>query len=380
MKRNYETKIPNELADYPTIGGGNAYINSKFNQGDFVGGAGWPTGNKPHRGHADWVVLDESQFITALSNAHKNDVIWIPDGVTLKLNQHTPLTIDTRVTIASNRGRMKRGEECEGGTIKVTNHPKPLFDIQANGTRVYGLRILGSQFKYIDWPGYDAGKHGTGVKVSADTVEVANCEIRGWGHAAVSVGREGFVKKTHIHHCDLVDNPMGGLGYGVTVFRGNPLIQYNYFNNNRHSVAGDGYKECSYVARYNFVGPVGSGHSFDMHAANENDSDKGGYAGNRFSIHHNVFKLTRDTRHGNSPEEAIAIRGEPLNGGQIMFNWFAHTPSLYANPGGQGAPIRVEVPSSFADAGIELGPDIDSNYYGKQSPMETVGVPQSIME
>lgn len=379
MQRNYETNVPDELADYPTIGGGNAYINSNFNEEGFSGGAGWPTGPKLAYSDADWIVLDEPQFMHALENASQDDVIWIPDDVTLSLEQQATITIDTRVTIASNRGRMGNGSEHTGGLFRATNHPKPLFDIQANGTRIYGVRILGNQFEYIEWPGYDAGRHGTGVKVSANNVEVANCEIRGWGHASVSVGREGFVAQTHIHHCDLVDNPMDGLGYGVTIFRGNPLIQYCYMNNNRHSIAGDGYAECSYVARYNFVGPVCSGHAFDMHAANENDSDAGAHAGRRFSIHHNVFKVTHDRYSDDMPQEAIAIRGTPLEGGQIVKNWFAHSPSKHANPGVQGAPIRVEA-DSFEGAGVSLGNSVDSNYYGEQSPMETVGVPQSVME
>lgn len=372
MNRNYNTDVPESLSNYAAIGGGKPYIAQEFKQTAFNQGAGWPTGPRLTRKDANWVVLDASQLVTALNSASQDDVIWVPGNETIDMSNHASVTVDTRVSIASNRGN------SNGGLIKAPSHPKPLFDIRASGTRFNGLRIHGGQFEYIDWPGYDAGKHGTGVRINADNVEVSNCEIRGWGHAAVSVGRQGFVSKSHIHHCDLVDNPMDGLGYGITVFRGNPLIQYNYFNNNRHSVAGDGYKECSYVARYNFVGPVGYGHAFDMHDAESNNSNKGSHGGKRVSIHHNIFKYTN--RRDGGADEAVKIRGVPLDGGQVMNNWFDHGYSRQSNPGNDGDAILVEQTDSFSDAGIKVGNNgIDSNYYGAQSPIETVGIPLSIV-
>ncbi len=66
-------------------------------------------------------------------------------------------------------------------------------------------------------------------------LEVDNCELWGWSHSAVSLfeGERHRIHHNHIHH-----NQRHGLGYGVTLNRGEVEIEYNLFDWNRHSIAG----------------------------------------------------------------------------------------------------------------------------------------------
>jgi hypothetical protein len=187
--------------------------------------------------------------------------------------------------------------------------------------RITGLRI--------------EGPHKTTSSVSPTTIgiislyrnlEVDNCEIFGWGNAAIGlIGTGGADMKTggYIHHNYIHHNQMVGFGYGVSVSNGAvALIEANYFDYCRHGIAGAGDAGDGYEARYNICGPNWFGispHNFDMHGK-PNPNGSGTIAGDTIKIHHNTFLGTTSDM-----PTCIAIRGMPRDGAYIDHNWFYFT-------------------------------------------------------
>lgn len=372
----YTHEKPELLSRYTTLGGGQGYNANTFEQDKSTHGAGWPTGNRVHEGDADAVVETFPQLKTAVQDASDGDLIYVPGDAHMSITD-AELTVDTpNVTIASGRGY-----DGDGALVEASADPDPFLRFTAPGCRLTGIRFNFPVTERIEWPGYNADKVSKAVVVDADRCEIDNCVFRGCGHAGVGVGFATKVRGTHVHHNDMVDNPMGGLGYGVTVRSAEPLIQYNYFNNNRHSIAADGSIECYYVARYNFQGPESRSHVFDMHEHNLSSSDidslKSKYddfdqrglsegdlvAGRRFSVHHNICMHT--------DHEALKVRAEPLEGGQVNKNWFFHERSP-RGVGSSGDSVRVT--HTNARDFDEVGINIESNVYGQGGP-DDVGIP-----
>lgn len=351
MNRNYTYDVPDELGYYRDVGGSPKLAPE----------------SRVKREEADRIVLSASQLESAIQNGAEGDVIWIPEYTTIDASNGSlsDLTPKKGMTIASDRSIFG----SPGGSIVAPHEPQPLLDVSKDDVRITGLRIEGPVTEYMEWPGnYDEARVCSGIAVNAVNTEIDNCTIRGWGHAAIEVGRDVYAANLHIHHCDLVDNPHGGLGYGVTVFRGHPLIEYNYFDNNRHAIAGDGAIDCGYIARYNLVGRHTVLHMFDMHEGSES-------AGKRVSVHHNRF-LT-DTKRNGEKTEAVRIRGTPSDGAQIVRNRFTHEKP--PSPGGEsGQAILVDPASSWEEVGLErsmLGSRGDSNWYGVANPEDELGIP-----
>ncbi|MGB2823626.1 MAG: right-handed parallel beta-helix repeat-containing protein [Phycisphaerae bacterium] len=159
------------------------------------------------------------------------------------------------------------------------------------------------------------------MRCSHAKLEVDNCELSGWSHAAVYLpkGATGaHVHHNHIHHCQRL-----GLGYGVCLNEADALIEANLFDYCRHHIAGTGRPGTSYEARYNLVGPHANGHSFDMHGGRDR-KDGTDIAGTRIRIHHNTFRAVH--------VPAVVIRGRPEKLAEIHHNWFLH--------GGESAAVR----------------------------------------
>jgi hypothetical protein len=132
-------------------------------------------------------------------------------------------------------------------------------------------------------------------------LEVDNCELSGWAHAAIYLIKS---KDNHVHHCYIHRNQRNGLGYGVTHNRAESLIEYNLFNYNRYSIAGTGTGRPwdSYEARNNVEIEHSLSHNFDMHGGKDR-KDGTNFAGQWIKIHHNTFR--------GKTIRAIAIRGIP---------------------------------------------------------------------
>lgn len=363
---------------YPAVGAQPDYNPDNFRPDNFTQGAGWPTTATIFDHHIDRVVVSRNQLKQAVNNSDPATFIWIPNHVTLDVAGMEDLSPAEGVTIASGRGRpLPSGGYAAGAMLRMydENNPShPLFNVQNELVRFSGLRFKAPQLEYADWNGYDEETMFTGISVNADNVEIRNCTFRGFTHAGVEVGRQRYVEKTHVHHCDLVDNPQDALGYGVTVFHGKPLIQYNYMDHNRHSISADGAEDCEYVARYNIVGRHPILHQFDMHGDEDTEVNGRPRAGRSVSIHHNIFDLEDSIKH-DGRTEAIKIRGQPIEKAQIVKNWFGHPQPLSGPSEHDGSAIQLEYGGAGEDwVQITMDGNVNTNVYGIPGPDTGVGL------
>lgn len=212
-----------------------------------------------------------------MKSAKKGQVIFIPGNIELNLTariyiEKLKFKIPSGIMIASNRGH----NGSNGALIKSNALATPvIFQVIGENTHITGLRIQGPCSETYTAHHQRAFTHAdkgrdyyyklptsNGIISNFSNTVVSNCEIYGFSHAAIYL-KKGVNHKIHgcfIHHCQYQ-----GLGYGISLNRASALIEYNTFNWNRHSIAGTGYPECSYIARYNTVLEESLSHCFDMH-------------------------------------------------------------------------------------------------------------------
>lgn len=347
---NYTHPVPDELSRFPGIGGGENYDPNSYSQPN------WPTGEPVTREDATAVVTTAAGFKRAVMTATDDAVVWVPGDTDIDITGLENIVVDNRITIASDRGA-----GGPGALLYTSESPIPLLNVLAANVRITGLRFLAPITEYQD---YEWSKEGVCITINADAVEVDNCVFRGFGYAGVEVGRRTLVDDVHVHHNRFVDNLLAELGYGVIVRSARVLILGNYFDDNRHAVASDGERNARYIARYNFCGPHTVLHTFDMHAADEVDSDAGDFAGRWFRIVNNV--VMADTELRGHDATGVYIRGDPLEESLIAHNQFAHhwtddDPGWGVNEWGDAYVLDVE---SVDDSNITVG----NNYYGVTSP------------
>ncbi len=274
----------------------------------------------------DFRVRTAQDLIAALAKAAAGQVVYVLDQAKIDLTPHVRekklvLKIPGGVTLASGRGR----DGSAGGLIFSDElKTNPLFQIAGQGVRIAGLRIRGPdpeirekelrrRLREGGRKGYYAFPTSDGIRCSHARLEVDNCELSGWSHAAVYLrkGAAGaHVHHNHIHHCQRL-----GLGYGVCLNEAAALIEGNLFDYCRHHIAGTGRCGTSYEARYNLVGPHANSHSFDMHGGRDR-KDGTDVAGTWIRIHHNTFRAVH--------VPAVVIRGRPEKLAEIHHNWFLH--------------------------------------------------------
>jgi hypothetical protein len=150
-----------------------------------------------------------------------------------------------------------------------------------------------------------------GLKCEHPRLEVDNCELSGWSHAAVFLSKGA--NQTHVHHSYIHHNQRSGLGYGVCLDQSRALVEANRFDFNRHDIAGTGRPETGYEARYNLVGPNAYSHNFDMHGGADR-KDGTDVAGDLIQIHHNTFQAANVT--------SVLIRGRPREQADVHHNVF----------------------------------------------------------
>jgi hypothetical protein len=268
---------------------------------------------------SDYLVKTLEELRAALKKAKSGQVVYVNDNAEIDVTGEQKIVIPGGVTVASGRGRV--GSE---GALLYSDElaTSPMFSAGGQKIRVTGLRLRGpdqerrteqmrklyKEGKYYSIPNSD------GIISAHPHLEVDNCELWGWSHAAIFLKLGAL--KAHIHHNYIHHNQRSGLGYGVCLDQSNALIEANLFDWCRHHIAGTGRPGTGYEARYNLVLENANGHSFDMHGGRDR-KDGTDIAGDLIRIHHNKFKATG--------VPAFMIRGRPQQSADIHHNWFLHS-------------------------------------------------------
>ena len=256
----------------------------------------------------------KAELLTALEQAVAGEVIFVQGAAEIDLTGEKSLVIPGGVTLASDRGR-----NGSAGALLFTNQLEtmPLFATGGENVRVTGLRLRGPDQERRE-SAYVV-PNSRGIQAAHPRLEVDNCELWGWSHAAILLTKGAT--PAHVHHNYIHHNQRSGLGYGVCLSEGEALIEANTFDWCRHAIAGTGAPGTSYEARYNLVLENASSHSFDMHGGADR-KDGTDIAGDRILIHHNTFKAVS--------VPAVVIRGRPTEKAEIHHNWFLHTDAARA--------------------------------------------------
>ena len=267
---------------------------------------------------SDYKVNTAEELLSALKKAHVGEIVYVSDEAEINLTDTKKIVIPGGVILASGRGKNN-----SPGALLYSNDlaTSPMFLAGGPKVRITGLRLRGpdqqrktEQMRKLHKEGrYYSIPNSDGIICSHPHLEVDNCELFGFSHAAVFLKRGAT--KAHIHHNYMHHNQRSGLGYGVCLDQSDALIQANLFDFCRHHIAGTGRPGTSYEACYNLVLPNANGHSFDMHGGRDR-KDGTDIAGDLIKIHHNTFRATS--------VRAVVIRGRPTKSVDIHHNWFLH--------------------------------------------------------
>ena len=286
--------------------------------GPIGGGGGY--GDTFTESDADYVVRSTGDLDDALSSASSGDVVFVPGNVEMDVGWGG-YDLSRGVTVASNRGV----DDAPGALLHTDEDADRVFGME-DGARITGLRLRGAT------PGDGTGGSSSadGIETYGDDTEVDNCEVYGFSHAGVDVegGNGGHVHHNYIHHCN-----KAGLGYGVGCQAGNPLIEYNYFNYNRHSIASSGDHE-GYVARYNHFGPETVDTPIDVHEP--------GCV--RVEVYNNVVEpvYPYTGRFEDEQHQQVQFRGVPDDIGVVEDNWLFNPTPPGDEPDGWGPEAIIQ--------------------------------------
>ena len=307
--------------------------------GDPIGGG---EGYRRIKTQGDYYVGDDLGLLDALVRAGAGQVIHVADDAEIDLTGEAGIVIPGGVTLASGRGK---GDSPGGLIFTEELETSPLFATGGREVRITGLRIHGpdpetraEQLERLWREGgstaYYTVANSDGLRSKQADLEVDNCELSGWSHAAIYLMRGS--RKAHIHHNHIHHNRRWGLGYGVCLDRSKALIEANLFDYCRHHIAGTGAPGTSYEARYNLVLAHANGHSFDMHGGADR-GDGTDVAGDRIEVHHNTFHA--------ADVPAVVVRGRPRRLASVHHNWFLQTTP------------RSAIVQSNATGNLEVGPN-----------------------
>jgi len=320
-----------------------------------IGGGAAPRAGPKRRDH---IVDTVDELLAALQRAKAGEVVFVPGQVTLDLSARvyvdkTVLEIPADVTLASDRGA-----DGSKGALLFSDAlaTRPLVRALGPNVRLSGLRLRGPDpERRLDHhrrsyrePGkgrdpdyYYSFPVSNGIDTTHDGLEVDNCELAGWSHAAVFLRRGS---DHHIHHCFIHHNQYQGLGYGVCLDIAEALIERCLFDFNRHSIAGTGRPGSGYEARHNIERGTSLSHLFDMHGGRDR-KDGTDIAGDWLRVHHNAFFCDKT---------AVVIRGVPAREAVIEHNWLIH---------------RSDRPAMSSDGRTTFGP----NCWGIDEPIVRAG-------
>ncbi|UWG47967.1 Uncharacterized protein HSRCO_1688 [Halanaeroarchaeum sp. HSR-CO] len=310
--------------------------------GPVGGGQGYD--NLVSRDEADVVISTKSGLLQALSNASSGDVVYLAGNASIDMGT-TDIVVPSGVTLASNRGI----DDAPGGHLYTDEETKSIY--LNSGARFTGIRVEGPFYEYFDPDWYATG---SGVRAVGGDVEIDNNEI--WGFAYASVVTNG--NSPHVHHNNIHHNPRDGLGYGVVASSGRPVIEWNAFDYNRHSVASSG--SGGYVVRYNHFGSSTIGHVIDMHKPGGTDME----------IYRNTVEATYSVADGDR-KPAVAIRGVPEVLASVQDNWFYNEAEPLASPDGWTGESIIQV---HVDEWANV--EFPQNHYGSSEPAADIGCPR----
>ena len=352
---------------------GNVYGAKADDRGPLGGGSGY----RDIKTTGDYRVTTVDELIEALGQAQAGEVVYIEqdadiDCTSLVFAEKLVLEIPGGVTVAGNRGH---GGSAGGIIYCDAFAARPLIHTLGPDVRLTGLRLRGpdskrrldhhkrsfkpargdrkAQHKY-----YYAVPVSEGIRTDFAGLEVDNCDVSGWSHAAIHLW-DG--DKHHIHHNYVHHNQFHGLGYGVCHGYGkapSSLIEGNVFDYNRHSIAGTGKPGNAYEARHNVELGHANGHHFDMHGGGDR-RDGTTIAGDWLKISNNTFM---------SPSiMAIAVRGVPQQEADIQRNWFCHERpgSRLILPWPTGGDTRVELHDNAYGSDAPALLDIDHTSFAQ---------------
>ncbi len=289
-------------------------------RGPIGGGAGYA--NSVTTG--DYVVEDLDALLDALAQATSGQVVFIPRETEIDLTariyiEQLILEVGEGVTLAGDRGHNgSKGAFLSSDALKSPVVIRPT----GPNVRITSLRIQGPNPKrYLEHHQRSFGLGGDGheyyykfpisdgITTEHPHLEVDNCEISAFAHAAIALvkGEDHHIHHNFIHHCQY-----NGLGYGVSHDTASSLIEYNLFDWNRHSIAGTGRPSCNYIARHNVELGESLSHCFDMHGGRDR-KDGTSIAGSTIEIYNNTFRPT---------QTPIVIRGVPEEVCDVHHNWF----------------------------------------------------------
>ena len=302
------------------------------------GGTGYPsTVTQPE---ADFVVRTRSELANALSSASAGDVVFVPGGEQISLGNRR-YDIPDGVTLASSRGV----NGSSGALLYTDYEPWKLLTVSGSG-RVTGLRLRGAH------PGDDLSGESSSVGVQVfGAGEVDNCDIWGFSYAAI---RAASGDGMHVHHNVIRENNRSGYGYGVAAGSGSPVIEYNYFNYNRHGVKTAG-ENPGYTCRYNHFGPQLTDHRIDMHDP----------AGVHYEVHNNIVEgyiAAEGSRFESTSRPAVTVRGVPDDVAAISDNWFYNPEEPLASPSGW---TDEAITQALVDGWTNV--TYSGNYYGENA-------------
>ncbi len=330
------------------------------------GGAGYnrywdPSGNNA------FIVATPSELSQALRGAEAGDIVWIPDGTTVTITRAFGEVLRPGVVLASNRGQ----NGAAGGKIKWTYTGGIGMDAMLmlqSDSIVSGLTLEGP----IATAAMGGNEGGACIALrgvdGASNIEVENCEISKFAWGAIYFNGGDLTDQTRhwVHHY-IHTGQRHGFGYGIAE-EGSAayLAECNLFRENRHHVmaqAGDRSPN-SYEVRYNIFyeavyasngDPNGTwyySHQVDCHGGADSP---GYYAGNVLLIHHNTF-------YENPGKPNVCIRGVPLTGCDVSWNWTVKT----GNDGSQNP--NNERWQQVVDAIAYQKMTVHDNWYGPDPP------------
>ena len=278
----------------------------------------------------DFLVRNRDELLDALKKAKKGDVIFISDTSKIDLSKDDKIVIHGGITLASNRGV----NDSEGALLFSSDINKliqSLFLIKGDSVRITGLRIQGpdstTRFKtfykknennkwVFDSKNYYSFPTSCGIMSGYSYTEIDNCELSGWGHAAIFLvltkKADTICNNNYIHHNYIHHNQRSGLGYGICLDNAEVLIEGNIFDWDRHGITGTGRPKTAFEARFNIAKHA----NFDMHGGSDR-KDNTSIAGKYIKIHHNDFFLMDNA--------CVQIRGISVLQSEIYNNSFSQT-------------------------------------------------------
>ena len=255
----------------------------------------------------DYIVTNAEELYQAMRYAEPGEVIFIPGGTVIDMTGHIYFrqigyNVRPGVTLASDRGYVNPdGTVSTGALLRNTSTAGTVFTLM-EGARITGLVLEGPtkenhiphHTRAFSDPGYGSNYYykstyvrTNGIHVGGNNAQIDNCELAGFGHAAINVARE--VTDLWVHHCYIHHNQAQGLGYGVAHGDSSEsLVEYCLFNYNRHSIAATGAGKTGYIARFNVEMGESLGHCFDIHGGADR-GEASNHAGDYCEMYNNTF-------------------------------------------------------------------------------------------